>query len=279
MFLAGDVRANEQVGLAALHTLFVREHNRLAGRIAAGHPGLDGDQVYELARALVGAEVQVITYREFLPLLLGPGALPAYGGYDPAVDAGIANEFAHAGYRLGHSLLSDTLLRLDANGEEIGAGHLALKDAFFDPTRITGEGGIDPVLRGLAGQTSQNLDVRLVDGVRNFLFGPPGAGGLDLASLNIQRGRDHGLASYNDTREAYGLARAASFSDVSSDPEIAARLEAAYASVDDIDLWVGGLAEDHVADGVGVGLFTGQVELVHARTLVGRRRGLGGDET
>jgi peroxidase len=84
----------------------------------------------------------------------------------------------------------------------------------------------------------------VVDDVRNFLFGAPGAGGFDLASLNIQRGRDHGLPAYNDAREEAGLARAADFADISSDPEVQARLAEAYGDPDAVDLWVGGLAED-----------------------------------
>jgi hypothetical protein len=244
LFLAGDVRANEQVGLTALHTLFVREHNRLAEQIAAEQPRLSGEEIYQRARRTVIAEMQVITYREFLPALLGPDPLPPYRGYDPSVDASIANVFSTAAYRFGHSALSETLLRLDENGDEVAAGHLALRDAFFAPQRITDEGGIDPILRGLASQVCQSIDAYVIDDVRNFLFGPPGAGGFDLAALNIQRGRDHGLPSYNDVRAGLGLARAESFADVSSDPELQSRLAEAYGDVDAIDAWLGGLAED-----------------------------------
>jgi peroxidase len=244
LFLAGDVRANEQVGLTALHTLFVREHNRRVAQLAAEHPRWDGDRLYEEARRLVGAEVQVITYREFLPALLGKDALQPYAGYDRAVDAGIRTEFATAAYRFGHSALSPRILRLDARGRPIPAGPLALRDAFFAPERVTEEGGIEPLLRGLAAQVSRRVDVFVVDDVRNFLFGAPGAGGFDLASLNIQRGRDHGLPAYNDAREEAGLPRAADFADISSDPEVQARLAEAYGDPDAVDLWVGGLAED-----------------------------------
>jgi hypothetical protein len=244
LFLAGDVRANEQVGLTAIHTLFVREHNRLAKRIAKAHSGMSGDEIYERARRIVGAEMQVITYREYLPALLGPDAMSPYRGYDPGVDARIMNVFSAAAFRYGHSALGPTIYRLDARGNEIDEGHLPLRDAFFAPHRITDEGGIDPVLRGLARQRCQAIDPYLVDDVRNFLFGDPGSGGFDLAALNIQRGRDHGLPSYNDTREAFGLPRKARFSDVSSDPEIRTRLATVYEDVEDIDLWVGGLAED-----------------------------------
>ncbi|MHC4947080.1 MAG: peroxidase family protein, partial [Planctomycetota bacterium] len=106
LFLAGDVRANEQVALTSLHTLFVREHNRLAGKIRRRRPDLSGDEVYERARAKVGALMQVITYREFLPALLGDDAISPYAGYDDGVDPGISNEFSTAAYRLGHSMLS-----------------------------------------------------------------------------------------------------------------------------------------------------------------------------
>jgi peroxidase len=244
LFLAGDVRANEQVGLTAMHTLFMREHNRLADELAAEHPDWDGEQIYQKARQLVGAQMQVITYNEFIPALLGKNSLKSYKGYSANVDASIANIFATAAYRFGHSMLSPTLLRLDADGQPIPEGHLQLRNAFFAPYRITTEGGIDPLLRGLAHQTSQRVDPYIVDDVRNFLFGDPIAGGFDLASLNIQRGRDHGLPDYNTLREKLALGRKQSFSEVTSDPDLQAKLAEAYDSVDDMDAWVGGLAED-----------------------------------
>ncbi|MGI9535213.1 MAG: peroxidase family protein [Thermodesulfobacteriota bacterium] len=244
LFLAGDIRSNEQVGLTALHTLFVREHNRLAENIAQENPDYDGDQIYYNARRIVGAQMQHITFNEFLPALLGPGPLYPYQGYFPEVNANIINIFSTAAYRFGHSALSPTLLRLDSKNEEITEGNLELRDAFFNPGRITDEGGIEPLLRGLANQECQKIDIYIIDDVRNFLFGPPGAGGFDLASLNIQRGRDHGLSSYNDVREELGFRRMTSFSEISSDPEVQSRLSEAYDSVDEIDLWIGGLSED-----------------------------------
>ncbi|MGB8329028.1 MAG: peroxidase family protein, partial [Polyangiales bacterium] len=249
LFLAGDVRANEQVGLTAMHTLFVREHNRLAAEIAASDPSLSGEEIYQEARRIVGAQMQVITYNEFLPALLGPNAIGQYHGYIWSTSPVIANEFSTAVYRFGHSALSPILRRIDAAGNPIPEGHLALRDAFFRPDRITDEGGIEPLLRGLASQLCSRIDTEVVDDVRNFLFGPPGAGGFDLPSLNIQRGRDHGLPSYNQARSAMGLAARTSFAEVTSDPDTQARLASVYASVDDIDLWVGALAEDPVNGG------------------------------
>lgn len=245
-FRAGDVRVNEQLGLIAMQTLFLREHNRIVGSLARMQPKLSDEQLYQRGRRLVGAMMQVITYREFLPILLGRDALPPYSGYRAAADGRIANEFSTAAFRLGHSLLNESLLRLAADGNPIPEGNIALRDAFFAPDKIRSDGGIEPILRGLATQAAQDLDPFVVDDVRNFLFGPPGAGGLDLPSLNVQRGRDHGLPSYNDMRRALRLRPARSFADISSNVDIQNRLASVYVSPEDVDLWIGGLAEDHL---------------------------------
>ncbi len=247
LFLAGDVRANEQPGLAAIHTIFMREHNRLAEIIAADNPSMSGEEIYQTARALVGAMVQRIVYKEFVPSLIGIHTLSEYRGYDASVDASMINEFSHAGYRVGHTMLSPRILRLDNEGNEIPEGHLGLFAAFFNIGTITQQGGVDPILRGLSNQISQNIDPFMVDDVRNMLFGNVEMG-MDLATLNIQRGRDHGLGTLNDVREALGLPRHESFADISSDEDIRSALENSYVSVDDVDLFTGVLSEDIVYD-------------------------------
>ena len=99
-----------------------------------------------------------------------------------------------------------------------------------------------------AAQEAQEVDTLVTDAVRNFLFGPPGSGGFDLASLNIQRCRDHGLARLNEARKAYGLKHHKKFSDITLNATVQLALEAAYdGGVKDVELWVGILAEDHVA--------------------------------
>jgi hypothetical protein len=249
LFVAGDPRANEQSGLTAVHTLFVREHNRLADELALENPDWSDEQIYQRARKFVGSFVQNITYREFLPAMMGPKAPhPDDAEYNPSVDGRIANEFANACYRIGHTMLSPQTLRLNPDGTPIDAGPLPLRDAFFDPSRILDEGGIEPLLLGLAGQQMQEIDPFIIDDVRNFLFGPPGSGGFDLASLNMQRGRDHGLPDYNTLRETMGLERMMSFEEISSNPAIVAGLKSVYSSVDDIDPWLGAIAEDHLED-------------------------------
>lgn len=260
-YLSGDVRANEQIGLTATHSLFVREHNRivtdLTGRLGGGDTALiakrdaaindmsnsvsnEADFLYESARKLVGAQIQKITYEEFLPLLIG-NDLNSYAGYNSTIDPSISNEFATAAYRLGHTLLSPTLKRP-------GVGDIELKDAFFSPDEVE-QHGVDTLLLGLAQQEAQEVDNLLIDGVRNFLFGPPGSGGLDLASLNIQRGRDHGLPGYAETHNDMFGTNIDSFDDLGSTglglmaDDVLALFEQAYDTVDQIDLWIAGISE------------------------------------
>jgi hypothetical protein len=252
LVLAGDVRANEQLGLTAMHTLFVREHNRLADELARANPDWSDEEIYQRARKVVGAQMQVITVMEFLPALLGPAAPSLTSTYDPSIDASIATEFSTALYRLGHSMLVPELPRMQNDGTVAPGGYLPLRDAFFNPTLLSSSLELDYIVKGLATQKMQEIDTKIVDDLRNFLFGPPGAGGLDLASLNIQRGRDHGLPDYNTVRIAYGLAPAASFADITSDVNLQNELAALYGDVEHMDLWIGALAEDHLP-GASVG--------------------------
>lgn len=270
-FVAGDVRVNEQIGLTSAHTLFVREHNRIAtdlgARLASNETALvdmrdsaiaaagnsvdnEADFIYQSARKLVGAQIQQITYQEFLPVFLGSSA-PTSGAssYDPTINAGISNEFSTAAFRVGHTLLSPKIQLVDPlTGENIG--EVSLQDSFFTPSFFQ-TNSIENVLAGLAQQDAQEVDTLIIDDVRNFLFGQPGQGGFDLASLNIQRGRDHGLNDINSTRVALGLSAYDDFLDLTGgDDSLAFQLASEYNSIDDVDLWIGGLAEAHVNGGL-----------------------------
>ncbi|MDX1926609.1 MAG: peroxidase family protein [Pirellulaceae bacterium] len=244
MFLAGDIRANENIELTSLQTLWVREHNYWASKILAANPAATDEQVFQQARAIVIAEIQAITYNEWLPALLGRGALNRYMGYKPETNPSVANEFSTAAFRLGHSLLQDDIEFIGNDGLPVRDA-LELDEAFFNPAIVSAE-GIDELLKYAASAQAAEIDTQVVDGVRNFLIDGPGGTLLDLAALNIQRGRDHGLADYNATRVAYGLAPVDSFDDITSNVQQQQALEAAYGDVDNIDLWIGGLAEDHV---------------------------------
>ena len=243
LFVAGDARANENILLLAMHTLFVREHNRLCDEINTVTPGLSDEIVYQMARKKVGAILQSIVYNEWLPAM---GIhLQSYNGYDPTVDPSISNVFSAAAFRMGHTLLNSNIMRVGNDGNVIPEGNVTLQEAFFRPSLLQ-HGGISPLFKGMGVQVEQNLDGKIVDDVRNFLFGPPGAGGLDLAAINIQRGRERGLSDFNTIREDFFLAPYNSFSDVNSDPNVLYALQGLYDTVDDIDPWVGMLVEEHM---------------------------------
>src|SRR5205814_5348011 len=151
-------------------------------------------------------------------------------------------------------------------GTESAAGNVDLAQAFFNPTLVNAAGvtdpfsgllstGISPILKGATSADAQEVDPLAVRDIRNFLFGPPGAGGSDLIARDIQRGRDHGLTDYNSMRAAYGLPRVTSFAQITSDVAVQQKLQQLYGSVDNIDAFVGALAEDHVP-GADVGPLT-----------------------
>ena len=244
-FVCGDNRANEQVGLTCLHTLFIREHNWWAHQIKTQRPALSDEEIYQRAKMMVEAEIQQVTYGEFLPILLGCGAIPHYRGYNNSVNSGVTTEFSTCAYRLGHSLVGDEILRLDENYTQIPAGNLPLKDVFFDSSFLLDKnnGGIEPVLRGFAKDKSEALDIEINDDLRNFLFGPPGKGGHDLASLNIQRGRDHGIPDINTIRKHLGLKPYTCWCEWISDLGDQYYMEQLYGNPGKVDLWVGGLLE------------------------------------
>ena len=251
LFVAGDFRSSENPALASLHTVLAREHNRLADEIRTADPSLSGDEVFQQARRLVIAQIQQITFNEYLPLLIGADAISAYTGYDDGLTPGIGTLFTTAAFRIGHSQSVAELERFDANDDPLPGGPLSLRDAFFNTATII-EDGIEPLLRGMLSQQVEQIDTQIIDALRNTLFGPPGSGGLDLGAMSIQRGRDLGLPSYNAARTQFGLNPAISFADITSDTALQSGLQQIYSSVNDIDVFVGGLAEDHVT-GAAVG--------------------------
>lgn len=271
LYVAGDVRANEQIGLTATHVLFVREHNRLAAEISerldVGEPGLvaqyqsfkqdylnqkqstseaviKDEYLYQAARKVVSAQIQIITYQEFLPILVGETLLEDYSGYKPYVNPAVSNEFANAAYRLGHTLLNNQIHRFEDQGLvpiSLGDANDPSQAAFFNPEEVA-MNGIDSLLRGLVLQEAQEVDNFIVDGVRNFLF-PAGTGGLDLAAVNIQRGREVGLPSYVDTYEQLFGTKITAFEQLPFATDVIDLFKHAYDHVNQIDLWIGGISE------------------------------------
>jgi hypothetical protein len=262
LFAAGDARANENVELTALQTLFVRNHNLIASELQQQNPTWSDGQLYQEARKINIADYQSIIYNEWIPAVLGPNALPPYTGYKPNVNPSIANEFSTVAFRFGHSLLSGNIERHTNQGLDIpdvnpSGSSISLAQDFFDPTllgpstvvdRATGHSAsnIDAVLKGDADGVSQAMDPMAINDVRNLLFGNGGQGGQDLMARDVQRGRDNGLPDYNTMRVAYGLPPVTSFAQITSNPQVQQELQQAYGSVNNIDAFEGGLAENHV---------------------------------
>jgi Animal haem peroxidase len=233
--VAGDARANENIALTATHTLFAREHNRIVDLLPRW---LSSEQKFQIARRIVIAEQQWITYHEWLPAL--GVRLSRYHGYNPFANPAITNEFATVGYR-GHSMIHGefeveadadrySAAQLDAfkkQGIGVGAEEdelkltIPLNVAFFNPDLIP-QLQLGPLLKGIGSESEYRNDEQIDNQLRSVLFQIPVAqnpgcldgptlpkcfsGVVDLAALDIERGRDHGMPSYNQLRRAYGLA-------------------------------------------------------------------------
>ncbi|XP_057570504.1 lactoperoxidase isoform X2 [Hippopotamus amphibius kiboko] len=257
-FLAGDSRASEQILLATSHTLLLREHNRLARELKRLNPHWDGEKLYQEARKILGAFMQIITFRDYLPIVLGDEMekwIPPYQGYNKSVDPRISNVFTFA-FRFGHLEVPSTVFRLDENYQPWGPeAELPLHTLFFNTWRIVKDGGIDPLVRGLLAKKSKmkKQDKMMTGELRNKLFQPTHKiHGFDLAAINIQRCRDHGMPGYNSWRGFCGLSQPQTLKElhaVLKNKVLAEKLLDLYGTPDNIDIWIGGNAEPLVERG------------------------------
>ncbi|GAB6020397.1 hypothetical protein CHUAL_003100 [Chamberlinius hualienensis] len=210
-FKAGDDRVNEQPGLTSMQTLWMREHNRIAVNLRSNNPTWTADTIFQESRRIVVAELQNIVYNEYLPSVLGQATMTNFGltlpsnpatftNYDPNIKAGIFNSFATAAFRFGHTLIQ--------NEFSLGSsGSFLLETSFQNPQIIyQSVANIDRMLMGATQQPAQSYDNFISQAVTRHLFQRPNVPfGNDLASLNIQRGRDHGLPPWTAFRSACGL--------------------------------------------------------------------------
>jgi hypothetical protein len=320
--VAGDVRANENIGLTATHTLFAREHNRIVN-ILNGFPGLSEEDKFQIARRVVIAEQQFVTYTEFLPAM-GVN-LPGYAGYNASINTSLSNEFATVGYRAHSQIHGEFEIEADLgrysqadldffedlgvetaiDGDEIEIA-VPLNLAFFNPDLLE-RIQLGPMLRGIGLEAQYDNDEQIDNQLRSVLFQIPTSenpecldgpglpecfqGVVDLGAIDIERGRDHGMPTYNQLRVAYGLPAVTSFTqltgestaafppgsgvnnpnsldftqlvdifgvsfplDEDRDPVVAtrrstmaARLQAIYGNVNNVDAFAGMVAEPHVA--------------------------------
>ena len=272
-YLAGDLRVNEQTALTVMHTIWVREHNRIATTLSTLNPQWSDEKIFQETRQIVGAQIQKITYKDYLPLLLGdrlPELIMDYSiqGYNDQVNPNIPNAFATAAYRYGHSQIQPFFDRLDENYNPLPQGPLNLVDAFFTPSRFVESGGTDPILRGLVTKPARFVDEFLNSLLTNNLFAANnGTPGLDLASLNIQRGRDHGLPPYL-TWKRWAFESCGIESDFRNELTKIHLLQT-YGTLETVDLFVGGLAEEPLEGGLVGATFA----CIFARTFEAVRDG------
>lgn len=251
-FVAGDGRVNELTGLVTMHAMFLREHNRLARMLRSLNPSWQDEKLFQEARRIVIAQLQHITYNEWLPLIVGPIIMRDFklelsqtnGGYsldyDIETDPSIINEFAGAAHRL-HSLVQSAFNFQTEDGQLIQ--QFKLRHIFNNPASLYREGNYDACIHSMVNEPSQSVDSHFSEELTNHLFQDTNSSfGMDLVTINLQRGRDHGLPGYNFFRQACGLTRLRSFQQleavmVEGASQIFSRL---YAHVDDIDLFIAG---------------------------------------
>lgn len=244
-----------------MHTIFVAEHNRLTLELADLNPHWSDEKLYQETRRIIGAIFQHITYREFLPLVLGKEVCRLfdleleprgyYQRYDPKANPTVANAFSAAAFRFGHALVQGSIMRSDMNYRWLN-NNVSLHE---ESSRgdIGGIGSLQRIIRGLATQRTLKRDEFMSPELTNHLFQSSSFPfGMDLAAINIQRGRDHGLPAYVDWRQPCGLSAIKSWEDMETvaGPNSAARMRRAYDNVEDIDLFVGGISERPVVGGL-----------------------------
>ncbi|KAF5294389.1 hypothetical protein FQR65_LT10754 [Abscondita terminalis] len=261
-FRGGDSRIGDQPGLTALHTVWIRYHNKLAAKLSLLNPHWSDEKIYQEARRIVAAFMQHITYREFLPILLGHEVIKLFDleleskgyfkGYSTKINPAVANSFSTAAFRFGHSLVQRSFIRTDKKHRMI-RNNVTLHQEQQNIENIWSFGSLDRLVLGLTNQPIQKRDEYITSELTNHLFQTSGVPfGMDLAAVNIQRGRDHGLPSYTAWRKPCGLIPLKNWSDFEKVMlvDTVARLKSLYAHYDDIDLFSGGLAEKPVRGGL-----------------------------
>ncbi|XP_052064578.1 peroxidase-like protein [Mytilus californianus] len=269
-FIAGDHRNSEVPLLTVMHILFLREHNRIATELKSRHKGWNNDKILNEARKISTGVYQHIVYNEFLPALLGFDWSIAVGlmsqpqghtnRYSSFLDGSTRNAFGAAAYRMGHSLVGNSVGASNSLFNEIRSKEL--RETFFNTETIRDSAQYGPtrIGRWMSSQYDRKMDRFLSKEVRDHLFqdtnNPLDA--LDLGALNIQRGRDHGLPGYNRFRQFCGRFPAAFWTNtqggfVDHDSDTVAKLKSVYRNVDDVDLFVGALSERPESPDTAVG--------------------------
>ncbi|XP_068677746.1 peroxidasin-like [Montipora foliosa] len=266
-FLGGDIRVNENHALAAMHTLWVREHNRIARQLELINEHWDDEKLFQEARRIVVAEIQHIHYNEWLPTFYNESVREREGillepkgrffeDYDPELDPSLINSFATAAYRMGHSLVREEIFLVDPLFRKRGfsePGSFIPLAEFYNPNQFFSEG--NNVIAGIIAASmvfpGRQVDHFITETITDNLTlegeGGDESGTFDLPTLNIARGRGHGLPGYAAFLRAFDptVPKPASFSDLKNIPlDRRHVLQGTYRSAEDIDLFPGGLNEE-----------------------------------
>lgn len=263
-FESGDERANENLHLTSMHLIWARQHNHLAQRLQTVNPHWDDEKLFQEGRKILGAQMQQIHYNEFLPVLLGTNYSQETGissdldtdedTYDPEVNPNIANGFASAAFRFAHTLLPG-LFKLTGNKSD-SAG-MELHKLLFNPYSLWENKGVDDALGSAINTQLGKSDPFFTTELTEKLFQSrvqekkPKAG-LDLVSLNIQRGRDHGLPTYPEWRIHCGFPAITEWEDMRGvvDDGSLQRMREIYTEPADVDVYTGGLSEPPEGDAI-----------------------------
>ncbi|CAN8001097.1 unnamed protein product, partial [Ixodes hexagonus] len=203
-FASGDGRVNQSPGLTVIQTLFMRDHNRIATMLRSENPHWDDERLFQVTKRIVESRLQHVVYSEWLLKFAGRDAVerhnlvPLQSGfttYNSTVDATMIDEFPSAVFRMGHTLVSGTFLRVDEdNQEQVGW----LRDVYFQPFGLY-QNELNDILRGMLLTPMDASDRFGSPDINHYLFKKPQNNfGLDMFSVDIQRGRDHGVRGYTD---------------------------------------------------------------------------------
>lgn len=221
VFSAGDTRLNQNMALTFLHTLFVREHNKICDEIISNNilykllPRQFDDLIFERARRLNIAKYQHIVYEQYLPTVYGEYFSDKVGDYDsyqPMTDPSTSNLFSNVAFRYGH-YTPKSYFALDECGNAISnnvpvPGLKQVFVGFQNPSpmaisavgRIAGAGGLDNIARGLIEQPVHENYFTIEEILRSF---PASAGVFDLGTIDIMRARYNSIPNYQHVRKHY----------------------------------------------------------------------------
>ncbi|XP_050294135.1 peroxidase-like [Anthonomus grandis grandis] len=258
-YMSGDPRVNQNPDLTILQTLLAREHNRIADTLAALHPEWEDECIFQEARKINIAQYQYIAYYEWLPIFIGSlnsltnkitySTLGFVEDYNPLVNPVIYNEHATGASRYFHTLIQARIQLMNEN--RLIESSTRLSDNINSPRILeSSSNNFDSLTRGMCTQAMEGADVYHTSEITSNWIRTPETGviGRDLKAIDIQRSRDHGIASYNDYRVLCGLSRAHSFLaflDSISLPNIL-RLQQLYETPDDVELAVAASLENPV---------------------------------